>query len=160
MSNVVIIFDEISLVLSKNDYVQITKFNKQVGDYTYLFIEDELCFICFDKVSPLVVVFFTPVNLEGRDCYEISQIKHKLDSTPNLPADFEEFNHVVSDIIDHVFHLLNDIIVSNDIPKQEMGYRYYLRKKKTRTYDIRVFFDRVNIREFIQNLSWVFGVNA
>lgn len=158
MSDAVIIFDEISLVLSKSDFIRITKYNKEVGDFTYMFYEEDSCFVCLDQWSPFLAVFFTPVNLEGRECFEISRIRHSLDVTPNLDTDYEEFNLETSNIIYQVFHLLNNVIFSTDKPEEEIGYRYYIRNKKNGTYDIRIHFSRVHIAEFIQYLSWGFGL--
>jgi len=159
MNNVVIIFDEIALVLTKNDYTNISQYFKTFEDLTFGFLEKDLCFVVLDNEEPLAAVFFSKVKLEGKECYEISRIKHKLDNVPKLPDELDEFNQATGEVIKKVFNLLNEAIIANEITQNEMYHKYYIRNKKTGVYDIYAIHERVNIAEFIDKLSYVFAIS-
>ncbi len=159
MNNVVIVFDEASLVLTKNDYVNITQFNRIRGDLTYAFFDEYKCFSVFENNVPLMSVYFTKITLEGKECYEISQIKHKLDRAPKLPNHLDEFNQATGELIRNVFLLLNEAIITNIKAENEVYFRYYVRNRKSHQYAIWAFQQRKNIAEFVDKLRFVFGVS-
>ncbi|MDP2425399.1 MAG: hypothetical protein U1C51_07775 [Candidatus Izemoplasmatales bacterium] len=162
MKNVTIIFDEKSLVLTKDDYTAITKYSKLSEDTRFGFMDDDKCFVVVKKKDLRLAVFFTKVELEGRECFEISRILHKLDATPNLPEQLEEFNYETGNMIKKVFNLLDEAISTSRNPignsKHAFGFKYYIRNLKTKSYDIQHSLQRVNIASFVQNLSYVFGI--
>lgn len=159
MGSVMIVFDEKSLVLSKNDYTSLSQYFKTNGEWTYCFFEEELCFVAIKKEEPMFTVFFTQIELEGTECYEISEIRHILDKVPNLPDQLEDFNQATEELIRHVFNLLNEAIISNEMKQVDWFYKYYIKDLKTDSYDIRLLQERVNLADFVGDLSYVFGID-
>jgi len=159
MDNVVIVFDEASLVLSKNDYVNITQFNRIREKSIFAFFEKYKCFMVLENNKPKVIVYFSPIKLEGRECFEITRIIHELDRTPNLPDELDEFNQATGELIANVFHLLNEAIIADGKTQNEMSHKYYIRNKKTGVYDIYAVQEKVDIAEFVHKLSFVFGID-
>jgi hypothetical protein len=156
MSNVTILFDEKSLVLTKDDYTAITKYSKVSEDMISWFMNQ--CFVVLKNNKPLLVAFFNKVHLEGRDCFEISRIKHELEVVPNLPDEYNEFNVEVGELIKKVFNLLDKAINTSNYSEFVLYYKYYIRNLKKKSYDIQLYQQRVNIASFVPKLSYVFGV--
>ena len=160
MANVLIVFDRISLAISKNDFDCIAGTNKKVKGITYTFDEDAGALLIIEGEKPLMACFFSKVMLDGKECYEISKIKHRLDKEPNLPDDYKQVNNECHLVMKEIFTLLNNIVADN-IKPNEIMHRYYLRNRGKGTYDIVVGFEeRFSYVSFKDKLGWAFGIES
>ena len=159
MADVVIVFDEKSLCISQEDFYSIAQYNRKNENEIFAFMQSENCFFYFLNDKLIFSVLFSIVKIEGKECYEITRIRQLLNKVPDLPKDYQQFNYEVGNIIRGIFNLLSRIIFSSSSKtNNSIYYRYYIRTVKEKTVDILSSKERINIVNFVKDLSYVFGI--
>lgn len=158
MTYILINFDRVSLALSKADYDVISNYNMSAPEGTYFYHDDYDCFAHLDvDNNPRWFVYFAKIRLGNDECYEITSIKYYLNNSERLPQKHVEINTEVFSMMLKVFTTVDKKLHYN--PRNDLFFKYYIRNRIKKTFDIKVLQDKIDITQFAGLLDWQFAID-
>lgn len=159
MADIIVIFDERSLALSKKDYDAISQYDWKQSNSGIVFLTEDDTFTQTTNGISIFSVKFKKLILAGDVCFEISQIAHKIDLSSTIEDDLDSIKYEVYVAIKQLFQVMNQALLTDNSQSNNFFInKYYVRDIKNKTFDLINYHNRINISNFVDELSYKFAI--
>lgn len=160
MKILIIMFDEKSLALSKEDFNLIKKISHLLKNKIFMFNEEENILVRFNKNQDLEFgVIFEEVELDGNDCYEITRLHYGLEPDFDYKGGASLLNKKANEVISEIYQDIDGFLFELSKGLNLESYNYYIRDKINDTFSTLTTKERAKIFEIESHNSFLMWID-